>query len=279
MNDPAIVSMVRANDVTILADKDHNDPAIMDHVRQQLSALSAQGLQHLYVEQDASEITLRELTQADTPLGRMTAEAERLGIRVHFFDDRSEERALTARYPEAAAYAESVGDYYLFDRDALIAGAPNTEDMRAYIAGRDETSGSQQRNASIIRNIDQGLDAAPGEKAMVVIGAWHVEQRNDIDEGLRREGHQTGVIEIKSDDTLVVGRGPDVPDFIARTETGQAITYKANPSHISLQRITEGLELPWRNQEPVVDIQTGTHVSPSSPQGATRTGEGPSIPM
>lgn len=271
--------MIHANDVTLVADKDHNDPAIMDHLRTQLKGLAGQGLRHLYLEQDAGEITVDELARANTPLGKMTAEALRLGIRVHLFDDRSEERALTARYPDAAAHARSMGDYYLFDRDTLIATAPNADNMRAYIAGRDETSSSEQRNSSIIRNIDQGLDAAPGEKAMVVIGAWHVEQRNDIDEGLRRAGHQTGVIEVKSDDSLVVARGPDVPDFIARTETGLATHYKASPQDNALRRITEGLTLPWRNSEPIIDMQSGSSVTPGNNQGAARGPESPAASL
>lgn len=253
MDDSAIKRMVKANDVTVVADKNHTDPAIFDHLRAQLPSLSAQGLRHIYLEQDAKDIGVSELAAADTPLGRLTAEAIKQGVTVHLFDDRSEKRALKAKYPQAAAYADA-NDYYLFDPEALIANAPNADEMRAYIAGREQTSGSLARNEAIIRNIDAGLNAAAGEKAMVVIGAWHVEQHDDIDEGLRRSGHQVGVIEIKSDNTRVVNRGPDVPDIVARTETGLAISYKPSPEARGGVRIqsTPMDELPWRNTEAVI---------------------------
>lgn len=268
--------MVRANDVTVVADKDHDDPAIVDHLREQLPALASQGLRHLYLEQDPHEISVDTLAQAETTLGKLTAEAQRLGIEIHLFDDSSARRALDAQYPAAAAYVRE-NDRYMLDTEALVAGAPNAGDMRAYLAGREQTSGSQQRNASILTNIDHGLRGAPNEKAMVLIGAWHVEQRNDIDEALRERGHQVGVIEIKSDQSLVLGRGPDAPDFIARTETGETLTYKRSPGDSALQRATEGLVLPWRNTEAVMDMREGTTVHPSVAHGATRDKDGPAV--
>lgn len=269
----ALVSVASANDVTILADKDHGDPAIAAHLESQLPALKAAGVKHLYLEHDAADTTVSEITAIKNSYGHMVAAAEQQGFEIHFYDDRSNERARDAAFPVEAKYVRD-HDVYFNDTDALIAGAPDPQRMRDYIDARVAYENQpNSRNPAIIANLDRELSTNPGEKAVVMLGAWHAEHRNDVDEGLRARGHQVSTIEVKSDNSAVMGRGKDVPDFIARTETGQAITYKANPADEHLRRIMEGVELPWRNTEPVADAQAGQAVAPAAaPQQAPDTG-------
>lgn len=255
MADSALISVVKANDVTIVADKDHSDGAITAYIESQLPAMAKAGVRHLYLEHDAKEVTLAELVALQDAYGSMVRAAQQQGMQIHLYDDRTAERARDARFPEAAAFADK-NDPYFLDPEALIAKAPNPAQMRDYIQVIRETqSNGEARNASIVTNLDQEMRRHPNEKAAVILGAWHTEFRNDVDEGLRAKGHQTSTIEVHSKNTLITSRGPDVPDFIANTETGQAITYKVNPADEHMRRIMEGVDLPWRSSEPVLDTR------------------------
>ncbi len=108
---------------------------------------------------------------------------------------------------------------------------------------------------------------------MVLLGAAHLEKDHDVDEGLRRLGHQVSTVEVHSARTIVAGLGTDLPDFILQAETGRVLTYKAHPGDPYLMAAMQGVALPWHNTEPVATVPQ--HASPPATPAKTGDRQGP----
>lgn len=263
MTDPALIELARANDTVLVADPDHADPAVSQAILDQLPALAAVGVKHLYLEHDAKDVTLEQLRAQPGPYGELVRRAEALGMQIHLYDDRSEARALAARYPQEAALAHRY-DPYFEQPDLLVAAAPDAARMREFIAAkREQLDNNAARNARIVANISADLDRYPGEKAVVLLGAKHLEGTCDVDEGLRLAGHQVVTVEINSPDSfLSAPRGPDKPDVIIATESGRTV-FK-DPITQSMRYLADTAQLPWRNTEPVAHVPPAELVAPAA---------------
>lgn len=255
-NSHALASITAHNEVTIVADPDHLDENISAAVQAQWPQMQKNGVKHLFLEHDAREVSIGALRGKDSEYSRMIDTAATLGVQIHLYDDRTEERALDTKYPEQAR-ERLESDPYLLDTDALIATAKNPQRMKAYL---DETYATMDervaaRNTRMVENIQGVMSRHPGERALVMLGSSHMQTPYDVDEGLRAAGLQTTTVEINSPNTdgaNLVNRmfTKDKADFVVSAEDGKLVSFKEPGSN--RLRSTAGMEsLPWKNQEPV----------------------------
>ena len=176
-------------------------------------------------------------------------------------DDRSRQRDYAARYPEEQAYVNA-HDVYREQPDALIAGAPNPEKMKAYLAERQQNEASDLafRNVRMVENIADEMQRHPGEKAAAMPGSAHVDKKMDVDEGLRLRGYQTATAQIHLPDAVVGAPdshafAKDKADMVIDSTTGFEIAYKVPGTNMmrAMTSTPSGGELPWANREPVSD--------------------------
>lgn len=266
----ALGSITANNQITVVADPAHDDDAISKSIKHQMHAMRQSGVKHLFLEHDANEISIDDLRGQNNAYGDMIREAEAHGIQVHMYDDRSLTRALNQRFPDESQFVQK-HDPYFSNTDALIANAPNQERMKQYVDAKRDQSDSdiERRNTFMAQSIVEQMKQYPNDKALVMVGSAHVDKRYDLDEMLRDKGYQATTVEINSPTTSTVGiRGEDKPDIILAAETGKAISYK-DPQTQQMKLVMEGVELPWKNQEPVCSFNhaalggVGRQTSPS----------------
>lgn len=260
-NAPALTTLSKHNDIVIVADLDHSDGHIRKHLSDQLAGMKTNGVKHLFLEQAADQASLIGMyADQEDARGALIREAQAQGIEVHFVDDRSRQRERAARYPEAAEAEWKAGSYLTeTQRKELIANAKDPEKMREYFVEKDANRDSDVnfRNEKMAENIDAEMKKHPGDKAVVLVGANHVNKTHDIDEMLREKGNQVTTAEIQSAYTKGNDlEAPDQPDFVVKAETGQATFYKDPKTQEvkSFAKLMEGVELPWKNTEAVTDM-------------------------
>jgi hypothetical protein len=253
-----LVSITRANDVTLVAEYDHEDGAISKSVGDHWQSMVSNGVKHLFLEHDPRYASLAKIAVEDSEYGRMVNTAIKSGVNVHFYDDRSHEHARNEHYKEESAKV-TAEDQYMQDPIGLIAGASNPQKMGQYLYERASASDAElvYRNHKMAENIDGILKQHPGEKALVMVGAAHADKKHDLDEMLRERGHQTATVEINSPYTgggNLINRlkAEDKSDFVIAAETGNLVSYKAPNTNDMISPLGKSeSDIPLRNTEPV----------------------------
>ena len=272
IQNPALIEAAKHNDVVIIADPDHADGNIRKYgITPQLAGLYAQGFHDLYLEHDPKEVSVKTLTSLDGEYNSMVKEAVKLGMNIHFYDDRTRETERDNRYPEEAKFIEKNDPYVQGDREEIIKQSPNPDKMRAYL---DETQANKAadmnfRNEKMVDNLDGEINGQSSKKALVHLGRGHLDNPQDVDEGLRAKGHQTIVVEVNSAQTALTVGGEDKSDIIVAAENGKALSFK-NPQTGQIVRVLEGIEIPWRNTEPVANVSPANLCTFSSPSAGCK---------
>lgn len=256
---PALVELAANNQIVVVADIDHRSEMIPDAITAQLPAMAQEGMKHLFIEVDPNETNLADVISRGDAFGRMVTKAQALGVEVVPVDDRSRQRARNARYPEEATFMKEQ-DVYGADVEALINASPNPERMRAYLNERQQnvTADTDDRNLAMTNNIAESMKTHPNDKALVVVGAAHANQRNDIDEMLRVRGFQTVTAQIKASDAEYLpslASAPDKADITLDAFTGQATAVK-NTETGRVQRVVDPATIHWRNEEAVAETHS-----------------------
>jgi len=250
-------NLVKNNDITIIADLDHADAKIPKSMDAQMPDARSSGQKvHLFLEHDAKETKIESLAAQDNSYGQMIRNAQANGGQVHLYDDRTADRALKEKYPTEYA-AVNTQDPYMRDQAQLIKDAKDPEKMQEFLREYPKTitENIPARNEKIAQNIAETMDKYPGEKAVVMLGAGHVGENNDVDEMLRKKGYSVATMEIVSPETNprnIVRRldRDDKPDIVMHADTGKVISAK-DPATGEMHRVTESSTIPWKNNEPV----------------------------
>lgn len=111
MSDSALENVTQHNSVIIVRDI-HTSDVQFKVIADQLEDMHAQGLKHLFLEADAKNVTEEDYKNLPGFKGMMIDKAFELGIKVHFFDDRSAERILKERYPNEDTFRRDFDPYY-----------------------------------------------------------------------------------------------------------------------------------------------------------------------
>lgn len=232
------------------------------------------GLKHLYLEHDAVEVTPKELRREEGSYGEMINKAESLGITIHLYDDRTEQRALAKQFPEEAQQVKK-NDPYFKDTEALIAEAKNPEHMHAFIdATAQQLARLEPRNHAIAAHLDHSFQNYAEGKSAVILGGGHMNAAHDVDEALRAHGHHITTVEINSpQSSLKRGNIADPADMVIAAETGNPLAYK-DPSTGTMQRAMEGVDLPWKNTQPVLECNPQTSLNSSATPHVSTSREG-----
>ena len=252
-----LAEIAKHNDVTLIADSDHTDNLIPNAITKELKALYAQGVRHLYFEQDPNMTSIKDaVINADNAHGDMLRKALLVGMDIHFYDDRTIEMERYKRYPEESAFVRAE-DPYLLDEAGTIEKYAHPEKMKAYINEANEmfALGVEFRNNRMVENLDHGMRSHPNEKSIVMVGAAHADEIYDLDERLRANGHQVVTVEIHSMNSSVGHSGADAPDFIMAAENGNLRSYK-NPATQKVQHPSPDELPPFRNIEPVAAFKS-----------------------
>lgn len=240
------------NEILLVADIDHENDKISRTLTEQLADMYAQGIKHLYLERDPTEYSPSDLRADPTPFGDLVREADRLGIQVHMYDDNSKKHARDAQFPTEAAFADE-HDFYRKDIDEIINSAPDPERMKQYLdmetaAYKLDPLDIADRNPRMIENINREMAQHPGEKALVFGGSWHTDKNNDLDEGLRKSGHQVVTVELNPPDTSSAIWRSDRPDFTIYTESPDKVTLLKD-LQTGLIQTADGEITSWKNTE------------------------------
>lgn len=257
INNIRLPDLAEENQIVLVADANHADELIRKTITSQLEAMHTAGVKHLYLEHDPKDVSLEELLVLKDEQGDLVREATRLKMQVHFFDDRSLVHQLDARHPEAASFANDV-DPYLQDVESLAWKSANPAEMKDYIRDVDahwKADSIDFRNGKMVENLSNELNKHPDEKSLIIAGSGHSNGDNDIDEGLRNNGHQVTTARINTEYTNGSSYGTDYPDFIIRGETGAAISFK-NSETGRMQRLIDADDLPVKNTEPVAELSS-----------------------
>lgn len=268
-----LAQLAKENEVVLIADNNHTDESTINSITLQLAEMYAQGLRHLYLEQDPKVTSLDDILELPSTdaYGNLAREAVHLGVQVHFFDDRSRQRELDARYPTEAALIK-IRDPYLKHTDKLVQdlreinqGSAHPLKMEEYLRElmtHKDADLIAFRNERMIDNLSHMMDAHPNEKSLVIGGAAHSEHSDDLDEGLRKKGHQVTTVEIFSPRTRIPKHGMDNPEFAIYmedvNEQGEFVFYK-NPETNKMQRVAGSETLPLKNSEPLAIAQQDKH--------------------
>ncbi len=264
-NSAPLVRLTYENEVVLVADNNHSDESTIHSIKLQLPEMYVQGLRHLYLEQDAQEVSLDDILglPSTDENGNLVREAVRLGMQVHLFDDRSRQRELNARYPTEAALVK-IRDPYLKHAEQLIQDLREIDQNSAHPLKMEEYLHELMahkdadliafRNDRMIDNLSRMMDAHPNQKSLVIGGAAHSENSDDLDEGLRKKGHQVTTVEIFSPSAKIPKHGLDNPEFAiymaTAKETGAFVFYKNSETN-KMQRISGNEALPFKNIEPL----------------------------
>lgn len=273
VNNIRLKDIAEENKVILIADPDHEDGLILKSITSQLQEMHDEGVRHLYLEHDPKDVSLDQLLALPDEQGDLVREATRLKMQVHLFDDRSREHQLEARHPEAASFADDVDPYHQ-DRDALIWKSANPSEMKDYLRDADthwKADSIAFRNEKMIENLSNDINQHPDEKSLIIAGSSHSNEGNDIDEGLRKNGHQIITARVNTQYTSYSSWGTDNPDIVIRGETGEAISFK-NPQSGNMQRVSDTDELPIKNTEPVSElppdlVNKNTHLAMQNDHG------------
>lgn len=256
---PALVQSVQHNQFVVVADIDHRSEMIPDAIREQLPAMAKAGLKYLFIEVDPTEASVSKVIAVGGAFGRMVAAAQEHGITVVPIDDRSLTRTRDANYPVEAELFKKSGTYGASEEDLkmLVEQAPDRARMQEYIDMRKQPDEGivHARNVRMVDNVAQVMSGNPYEKAMLVVGASHVNQRNDIDEMLRDRGFQTVTVQLKASDAAPAEgmfSAPDKSDLIIDAYSGEATASK-NVETGRIHRIADPKAISWHNDEPVSD--------------------------
>lgn len=249
-----LVEATKHNDVVFIADVNHEDDKTHLAVKDRLSAMHEKGSNAIYIEQDPKETTKQEILGRSDAYGDMAREAERLGMRVVAFDDRTRQNERDARYPEEAKFVQD-NDFYLKDQESLIKNFSNHDKMRDYIdeINKNKEEDLKFRNEKMVGNLHNDMSQHPNEKSIVVVGAAHLSGNNDVDEGLRKNGHQSITVEFnhaESNVNALQAVAADRPDLIKHDNF---LSYKDPKTNVMKHADTMD-EVPWHNAEPVSNI-------------------------
>ena len=244
--------LAKENEIVLIADIDHEDAKISQALTLELEGMHSQGVKHLYLERDPTEYSPGDLRADPTSFGNLVREADRLGIQVHLYDDNSKKHARDAQFPNEAAFADE-HDFYRKDIDAIIKNAPDPVRMQQYLdmetaAYKQDPIDVDDRNPRMIENISLDMARYPGEKALIFAGSLHTDRNNDIDEGLRKAGHQLVTVELNSPDSNLAIWRSDRPDFTIYTENPNKVTLYKDPQ-TGLIQAPDGEIGPWKNSE------------------------------
>ena len=279
-NNLRLKDLAEENQVILIADPDHEDGLIRKSITSQLQAMHDEGVRHLYLEHDPKDVSLDQLLALPDEQGDLVREATRLNMQVHLFDDRSREHQLEARHPAAASFADDVDPYHQ-DRDALIWKSANPSEMNDYLRDADthwKADSITYRNEKMIENLSHEINQHPDEKSLIIAGSSHSNEGNDIDEGLRKNGHQVITARVNTQYTSYSSWGTDNPDFVIHGDTGKAISYK-DPESGNMRRMTDTDELPIKNTEPVNElppesVNKNTHSASQNNHGIVNNNHG-----
>lgn len=283
MNDelPYISSLLKVaenNDHLIIADIAHKDDSKMDAITNQLQDMHNKGYTTIALEVDPKDRENADgVFVGDGGYERMAREANRLGMTIFLYDDRNRQMERDRKYPVEANFLNNhLGE------PALIESSPNPEKMEQYITeiNNNWNDDVKFRNGKMIDNLDSYMKTHPNEKVMVILGEQHTWSKDDVDEGLRARGHQVAVVEVNSKKSYIDREGAvDLPDMVISAESDKVIAYK-DKSNGTMKKALEGIEIPWRNTEPIADVSRSNlcNFSPDNAGCKKRGIEGPTPP-
>ena len=252
MTQDPLNNVIANNHVTIIADIDHEDNNIAQYVANNLENYKNQGVTDIWLEHDAKDYSPQQVMGQPNGEGDLASKANQLGINVHLYDDRSQQRELNSKFPEEAAYARQ-HDTYFDNPDALIQQYHSPDKMEQYINEKRELlSDISFRNERMADNLAGGISNDPHQKSLVMVGAAHVYDGHDVDELLSQRGVQSAVVELNSKESFkdaALVHAPDKPDFIIGTEAGNLLAYK-DPQTQKMHAALQGVDIPWKPTEP-----------------------------
>lgn len=259
------------NEIILIADIDHENDAISRTLTEQLAGMQAQGIKHLYLERDPTEYSPSDLRADPTTFGDLVREADRLGMQVHLYDDNSKKHVRDAQFPAEAAFADE-HDFYRKDIDAIINKAPDPGRMKQYLdmetaAYKLDPLDIADRNPRMIENISREMAQHPGEKALIFGGSWHTDKNYDLDEGLRKSGHQVVTVELNPPDTNSAIWRSDRPDFTIYTESADKVTLLKD-LQTGLIQTPDGEITSWKNTESV-NLSLAQPLASANPNAAS----------